>query len=133
MRYKVNFHVLLYFLSSCSTMMASQVPNLLNQGDSKTSSNNTNTTNDTKEANTFLLNVNNSNHSSSSSSNHFYEEDDTNSKATFQRTTHLASTNDRIATALATNNETNHTKIQTSKFIMLINWHSKSKMLIIIK
>lgn len=131
MRYKVNFHVLLYFLSSCSTMMASQVPNRLNEGDSKTSSSNnnttTNSTNDTKEVNTFLINVHNSNHSS----NDFNvdDDDDTSNKATLQRTTHLASTNDRIATALATN----HTKIQTSKFLMLINWHSKSKMLIITK
>ncbi|XP_055309756.1 uncharacterized protein LOC129573352 isoform X2 [Sitodiplosis mosellana] len=106
MRYKVNFHVLLYFLSSCWTMMGSQVPNLLNHGDSKTSSSSntttTTTTNDTTEANTFLINVNNN-------SNHSNDE-----KAAFEHTTHLASTNDRIATALATNNETNHTKIQTT-------------------
>lgn len=101
MRYKVNFHVLLYFLSSCSTMMGSQASNLLSHSKTTITSN---SSNDTKEANTFLINVNNSNHSNDV-------------KAGIQRTTYLASTNDRIATALASNNETNHTKIQTSKLI----------------
>lgn len=103
MRYKVNFHVLLYFLSSCSTMMGSQASNLLSQDHSKTTIT-SNISNDTKEANTFSINVNNSNHSNDV-------------KAGIQRTKYLASTNDRIATALASNNETNHTKIQTSKLI----------------
>lgn len=80
--------------------MGIQAPNLLNQSDSKTSSN------DTKEANTFLINVNNSNHS------------DNDKGGESQHITHLGSANHRIATAVASNNETNHTsKIQTSKFM----------------
>lgn len=104
MRYKVNFHVLLYFLISYSTMMVgSQATNLLHDGKSKTS------TSDTKESYTFFINVNNNSNQ--------YSNDGT-TAAQSQRIVHLgSSTNDRIATALATNNETNHTKIQTSKFI----------------
>lgn len=93
MRYKVNFHVLLYFLSSCSQMMGSQAPNI--------SSQNENNGIDTEQPNTFLINVNNDENVAS------------------QRTTHLASINDNHAFALSSNNETiqtNHTKFQTSKF-----------------
>lgn len=81
--------------------MGSQAPDLLIPDDSKTS------TNDTKEANTFLINVNNDN------SKHSHDD----IAGESQHTTHLASINDRIANALALNSETNHTKIQTSKFI----------------
>lgn len=110
MRYKVNFHVLLYFLSSCSTMMASQTPNILTQHDRNSNSN------DTTQPNTFLINVNkNNNHSTDAATEH---------------TTYLASTNEMIASVLAPNNQldgrTNRTQFQTSKFIDN-KWRSKTK------
>ncbi|XP_031616877.1 putative uncharacterized protein DDB_G0268364, partial [Contarinia nasturtii] len=100
MRYKVNFHALLYFLSICSPMMGNQAPNThLNSNDRKINSG-------TDTSNTFLINLNNNNHSNEN-------------KAGSQRTTFLASTLEKIAnisTGLTSNNETNrvkHTKIQT--------------------
>lgn len=100
MRYKVNFHVLLYFLSSWSTMMGSQASNILSHNDGN------NNANDTQVANTFLINVNNN-------------MDANDDSAASQHTTHLASTNDRIPTALASNTEaiqTMHPQIRAGKF-----------------
>lgn len=85
--------------------MGEQAPNNhLNQNDEKANSGN-----DT--SNTLLINVNNNNHS--------------NNKAGSQRTTFLVSTIENIPIVLASNNGTNrvnHTKIQSSKFILLLNW-----------
>lgn len=104
MRYKVNIHVLLYFLSSCSTMTWSQASNILSHGNSASNGNHT------QVANTLLINVNHNNNS----------QDNDDSAARQHPTTYLASENDRIPTALASNNVMGRTqlpKIQTGKFI----------------
>lgn len=79
-------------------MMGSQASNILNHNDGNSNGN------DTQVANTFLINVNNNNDDSAAS----------------QHTTHLASTNDKISTALASNNEAIRTvlpQIRAGKFI----------------
>lgn len=98
MRYKVNFHVLLYFLSSRWTMMAIQASSNLSQSN-----------NVTQVANTFLINANNNNHS------------DGDNAADQHTLLNLASTNVNDSSVLhGSQNGTipmDSTKIQASKFI----------------
>lgn len=97
MRYKVYFHVLLYFLSSRWMMMESQASSNLSQSG-----------NVTQVANTFLINANNNNHS---------EGDNAEAQHTLLD---LASTNENHSSVHGSQNGTiqmDSTKIQPSKFI----------------
>lgn len=98
-------------------MTWSQASNIFSHGNSTTNGNHT------QVANTLLINVNHNNNNDSAARQH--------------STTHLASTNDRISTALLSKDEMSYTqlpKIQTGKFIdnKLMSLHWK-KTLIIIK
>lgn len=61
MRHKVNFHVMLWFLSSCTiNVMGNQAPNSLSQTDYSIR-NNSDGVNRHNESNTFLINENHQN------------------------------------------------------------------------
>lgn len=62
MRHKVNFHVMLWFLSSCTiNVMGNQAPNSLSQTDYSIRNNSDSVNRIHNESNTFLINENHQN------------------------------------------------------------------------
>lgn len=133
MRYKVNFHVLLCFLSSlCSTTLAMMTVTMTTTTATTTIATKSqqtlitqseitskiHTNNDTQVANsTFLTNMNNINNNDSSniSTNSNSQNSRDGTIASQNHNVHLASSNDQSSSALVSNDE-NRLKFQTGKF-----------------